>query len=173
MIKNISIPVLIMVLAFLSTAVAEEKKSAEQEVLVMFAHNAHSMTFGEGTLKLNGVSPTIIFFSDRPVREVGHMTIQDFVAQWDKGKDSFGADPPNAVLSIYDHDKITDVVIVLSNPRLDGLNLAYDIRVLDGTVPAVGGSCTVFIDPIGMPASPTSVAGVHRRHRRRHIIRNN
>ena len=30
-----------------------------------------------------------------------------------------------------------------------------------------GGPATLFIDPIGRPASPTSVAGVHRRHRRR------
>jgi hypothetical protein len=152
---------------------AEEKKSAEQEMLVMYAHNAHSMAFSDGKLQLHGVSPTIIFFSDRPVREVGHMTIQDFVDHWNEGKDSFAADPPNAVLSIFDNDNITDVVIVLSNPRLDGLNMAYSVRVLDGELPAFGGSSSLFIDPIGMPMSPGSVAGVHRRERRRvrrHVV---
>jgi hypothetical protein len=41
--------------------------------------------------------------------------------------------------------------------------------VLEGTMPKIGGPIALFIDPIGRPVSPTSRAGVHRRHRRRAV----
>ena len=100
------------------------------------------------------------------------MTMKDFLKDWDEGKNSFAADPPNAVLSIFGKDKITDVVIVLSKPRLKGQNLSYDVSILDGEMPAAGGESSLFIDPLGMPRTPTSGAGVHRRRTRRHAIRN-
>jgi hypothetical protein len=59
----------------------------------------------------------------------------------------------------------------LNNPRLEGLNLVYDIKLVDGEMLNSGGACSIFIDPVGKPASPTSVAGVHRREDRRHNVR--
>ena len=41
------------------------------------------------------------------------------------------------------------------------------IELLDGELPASAGPCTVFIDPLGRPLAPVSVAGVRRRDRRR------
>jgi hypothetical protein len=41
-------------------------------------------------LTLKGVSPTTLFFSDRPVRIAGHFhTKQEFLPLWVEGKDSF------------------------------------------------------------------------------------
>jgi hypothetical protein len=68
---------------------------------------------------------------------------------------------------MFHEEKITDVVVTLLNPRLDGQNLTYDVRILDGDMPASGGESSLFIDPVGRPMSPGSVAGVHRRERRR------
>jgi hypothetical protein len=141
-----------------------------EEIQVMFVQNAHGVTFNNGILTLKRVGPTTIFFADRPKREVGHITTQHFLKDWDKGKNSFAADPPNAVLSIFDEDKITDVVVVLSKPHLKGHDLTYTVRILDGEMPASGGESSLFIDPVGRPASPTSAAGVHRRHERRHAV---
>jgi len=45
--------------------------------------------------------------------------------------------------------------------------LTYSIKVLDGTVPAAAGPCALFIDPLGRPLSPVSLAGMNRRSRRR------
>jgi hypothetical protein len=168
--KKILLLILIMI-SSIASAQAEKTKDAEQSVQLMFVQTAHNVAFNNGTLTLKGVGPTTLFFADRPKREVGHMTMEDFLKDWNEGEDNFATDPPNAVLSIFDKDKITDVVIVLSKPRLKDQNLSYDVKILDGEMPATGGESSLFIDPRGMPRTPTSRAGVHRRHRRRHAIR--
>ena len=163
--KKIIFTILFALVAFMASAQAEE---AGETVQLMFVQNAHSVEFSDGKLTLKGVSPTTIYFADRPKREVGHMSTTHFLEEWNKGKDSFAEDPPNAALSIFHKDTITDVIVVLRNPRLKGHDLTYDVRVLDGEMPATGSESSLFIDPLGRPASPTSVAGVHRRERRRH-----
>ena len=50
---------------------------------------------------------------------------------------------------------------------LDGDALRYSIDLLDGSIPPFGGPCSLFIDPLGRPLSPVSLAGVRRRERRR------
>ena len=57
--------------------------------------------------------------------------------------------------------------MVIQDPHLDAGALTYSIKLLDGTVPAATGPCALFIDPLGRPLSPVSVAGMHRRERRR------
>ena len=42
----------------------------------------------------------------------------------------------------------------LSNPRLDGKNLAYDVRTLKGTLPATAIDGTLFIDGSGGYCDP-------------------
>jgi hypothetical protein len=53
------------------------------------------------------------------------------------------------------------------DPHLDGDDLTYTVEVLDGSLPDKASACSLFIDPFGRPLSPVSVAGVHRRERRR------
>jgi hypothetical protein len=62
---------------------------------------------------------------------------------------------------------VSDLVVELSNPQLSGDDLTYDARLLEGTPPANGGACALFIDIIGMPRTPVSYAGVARRSFRR------
>jgi len=45
------------------------------------------------------------------------------------------------------------------------------VKIIDGEIPSKGGPVVMFIDPIGKPLSPGSVAGVHRRHERRTLRR--
>jgi hypothetical protein len=56
--------------------------------------------------------------------------------------------------SIFSGDNVSDLVVELSNPQLSGDDLTYDARVLEGSLPANGGACALFIDIIGMPATP-------------------
>jgi hypothetical protein len=56
-------------------------------------------------------------------------------------------------------------------PVLRGKDLVFTVKVIEGNLPAEGGLVVMFIDPIGRPLSPGSVAGAHRRHRRRAIMR--
>ena len=65
----------------------------------MFVQIARGVTSNQSTLTLQDVSPSTLYFSDRPERVVGHMTTGQFVEQWAEGPNSFPEDPPNAVLS--------------------------------------------------------------------------
>jgi hypothetical protein len=120
-------------------------------------------------LTLRNVSPSTLYSSDRPERIVGHMTTDAFVENWRMGPNSFAEDPPNAVLSFVDFDAEapSDAVVVLRDPQLALPDLGYAIEVLEGEMPASAGPCTLFIDPLGRPLSPVSVAGVRRRDPRR------
>ena len=135
----------------------------------MFVQTARGIVSDGATLTLRDVTPSTLFFSDRPQRVVGHMTTTDFVELWGEGDNSFEADPPNAVLSFVepDADTPTDAVVVITNPSLKDGQLSYSIEVLEGTVPTAAGPVTLFIDPFGRPLSPVSVCGVRRRERRR------
>jgi len=142
-------------------------KQSEKNVDVLFVQNAKNVSFSEGKLVLRGVNPVTVCFTDRPARLAGHMQTSNFVPLWSQGKDSFLKDSPNATLSVFSGDNVSDLVVELSNPQLSGNDLTYDARILEGTPPANGGACALFIDIIGMPATPMSYAGVARRGFRR------
>ncbi len=149
----------------LITWTASGKQSKNVDVL--FVQNAKNMTFNNGKLVLRGVNPVTVCFTDRPARMAGHMQTSKLVPLWSQGKDSFLKDNPNATLSVFRGDNVSDLVVELSNPQLSGNDLTYDARILEGTPPANGGACALFIDIIGMPATPMSYAGVARRAWRR------
>jgi hypothetical protein len=109
----------------------------EEEVQYLFVQTAKGASIDKEKLILKDVNPTVIFFSDRPKRIAGHLTVEDFVLDWeeDNSKNSFKADPPNAVLSIFDKDEIEDVVVELKNPRLRNSDLVYQINVLEDDKP--------------------------------------
>jgi hypothetical protein len=143
-----------------------EQLEAEQS---MFVQTARGMRSDGKTLTLEGVTPSTLYFSDRPQRVVGHMATDDFVDLWGEGDNSFEEDPPNAVLAFLEpgDDAPEDAVVVIQMPRLQDGRLSYSIQTLEGAVPAQAGPVTLFIDPFGRPLSPVSVCGVRRRERRR------
>lgn len=113
----------------------------------LFVQNADGVEVGEGTLTLKDVSPTTVYFTDRPDRIAGHGPTTDFIKLWGQGEDSFRADPPNATLSILEGDhEAGDVVVTLTNPRLDGQDLTYDIEIIEGKLPKTGGAAALFVD---------------------------
>jgi len=140
-----------------------------EEIEAMFVQVARGMTTEGDRVTLHGLAPATLFFSDRPQRVVGHLTAQQFIDEWDKGENSFAADPPNAVLSFLDADDETpeDAIVVIKDPGLEGDRMSYTVQVLEGSLPAKAESCSLFIDPFGRPLSPVSLAGMNRRARRR------
>jgi hypothetical protein len=116
---------------------------------------------------MSGINPKTICFTDRPARLAGHLPTSAFIPLWSEGKDSFLKDPPNATLSIFSGDKVSDVVVEISNPVLSGNTLTYNAKVLEGETSLGGGECTLFIDVIGCPRTPYSYAGAARRAYRR------
>jgi len=146
-----------------TSSASEMSNSTTQNVQFLFVQNAKGMSFKDGSMTLHGVNPVTVCFADRPERIAGHMPTAKIVPLWTEGKDSFTADPPNATLSIFNGDTVSNVVVVLRNPRVSGDELTYDVRGLEGTPPSEGGACSLFIDIIGMPLTPRSYAGAARR----------
>lgn len=137
------------------------------DVEYMFAQTAEGLDVDNGAITLRGVSPSTLWFSDRPHRLTGHMATNDFVDSWSEGDDSFAADPPNALLSIFSEDEVVDVVVVLRDPSLRDGDLTYAVDVTEGELVGSDAPVNLFIDVIGRPLTPMSVAGVRRRGRRR------
>lgn len=109
-------------------------------------------------LTLKGVNHNVIYFSDRPVRESGHLTMNKFVSQWTNGE--FRKDPPNAVMEAigtqHGHLKSTKTyAIVLTNPIYDEQHkeLTFNISPLPGNsmaLPALAHSdyVALFVDNV-------------------------
>lgn len=100
--------------------------------------NSDGATLADGKLTLKGVSTNTIVFADRPVRAAGHQATAQFIEQWDEGKNSFAVDPPNATVSVLggDGSDVSDAVVVLTKPKLDGTTLTFDVKVLEEAFPA-------------------------------------
>jgi hypothetical protein len=134
----------------------------------LFVQNAKGIVYADGKLTLKGVSPATVMFADRPERIATHMATAKFVPFWSEGKDSFLKDPPNAALSFLEDGEMEDAVVVLRDPVLAGDDLSFQVKVLEGKIPASAGAASLFIDIIGMPLTPYSVAGARRRAWRRY-----
>ena len=79
------------------TEILAEQLETEES---MFVQTAEGIDSDGQTLTLRGITPSTLFFSDRPKRVVGHMSTDDFVDLWAIGDNSFATDPPNAVLGV-------------------------------------------------------------------------
>ena len=148
---------------------SEHTEPQVDQIEALFVQSAHGLTTNNGSVTFHGLAHSTLFFADRPQRVVGHLSSRKFVDQWGEGEDSFAEDPPNAVLSfLEDGDTFPEeVTMTISDPHLDGDTLTYTVDILDGMLPTRAGPCSLFIDPVGRPLSPVSVAGVRRRQRRR------
>lgn len=110
--------------------------------------NSAGATLANGKLTLTGVLANSIVFADRPVRSAGHVTTEQFIMQWDEGKDNFARNPPNATVSVLggDGSKVSDAVVTLKSPKLDGRTLTFEVTVLEGNFNGSSGPTAVFID---------------------------
>lgn len=126
---------------------------AESKVQLMFVQSSESLKADDKTLRLVNVSPQTIYFTDRPVRMAGHITMPAYLKEWTAaaGPDNFSKDPPNATLSVYESGKESNVltVVEISQPVVEGRDLVYRYKLLEGKVPATGGATSLFIDWIG------------------------
>jgi len=105
---------------------------------LLFVQLAELGTFqdkdGKKILTFVDVSPTTVFFSDRPYRETGSVTTEEFVASWGTGYDSFADDPPNAALEIINEIGgptvfIIELLSATYNP--ESHIVQYEINILE------------------------------------------
>ena len=103
------------------------------------------------TLRLTDVTPQALYFSDRPERVAGHISMDDYLSYWREGADNFGEDPPNATLSVYEPGSTENSVVVveLIEPSVEGNDIVYRYHLIEGQMPESGGAAALFIDWIG------------------------
>jgi hypothetical protein len=158
--------------ALAAGAAARAQETQDGTADFLFVQTAEAMAFDadQNRLTLRDVSPVTLFFSDRPERIAGNMKTAAFVPFWGQGSDSFLSDPPNADLSIVEDGTLRQTVVVLHDPVLEGDDLHYTVKILDGDMPVLGDAVSLFIDVVGMPLTPVSYAGVARRSYRRAVL---
>jgi hypothetical protein len=135
----------------LAEAQAEKDKD---KVQLMFVQTADDLKADDKTLRLVNVGKQTLYFSDRPKRIAGHLTMQAYMEEWKAGEgpDNFASDPPNATLSVYEAGQAenTLTVVEISHPVIEGNDLIYHYKLIEGTMPKSGGATALFIDWIGV-----------------------
>ena len=111
----------------------------------LFVLSATSGSLEGDTLTLNGV-PNVLYFSDRPARKAGHISLSEFVEMWNKGSDSYKADPPNATLSVLKKDGAKNVVVELMSVQQKNGAVVFKVVKLEGNVTGSFEASTLFID---------------------------
>ena len=146
--------IMLSMMAF-ATISATSSSSAEK-VQLMFVQIAEDVKVdpAKSTLRLVRVNQQTLYFSDRPERIAGHLNLAAYLKEWTSqaGKDSFKADPPNAVLSVYEAGQPNNTLaaVKITNPVIDGADLIYTYKLIEGKMPTAGGATSLFIDWIGV-----------------------
>lgn len=112
----------------------------------------------EMTLTLRGVSPSIVYFSDRPFREAGSQPLTELVDAWGSGTHNFLDDPPNAALEIPG-GKVA--ILELGSPRYDEAAKSITYRVRPLSLSNLGTSTEMFVPDFG--ARDTTLAQFPRK----------
>jgi len=126
---------LIASLLFTASAFAEEAKRAEW----LFVHTSPTAEMTSDTTLVMPVTREIFAFTDRPNRKHGYLTAHAFVSLWDEGDgDTFNADPPNAVLTWVDGDKVHEVEVVITDATVlaHGRAISFEVKLEVGEAPS-------------------------------------
>ncbi len=155
------------------TTAADQAQDKEEVCQALFVQDAKGIELKKDSVILKEPNDRLIFFCDRPKHEAGFLTWDAFIDVVSTGENSFAENPPNAALSVIDKEgRVHELVLFLiDKPVRDAAKITFPVEYIIGTPSPIDGRVIMFIDPIGRPLSPTSVAGVHRRHRRRHVRR--
>jgi hypothetical protein len=146
--------VLLMAVAIPFASGPNPASAADDKIQLLFVQSAEGVKADADTLRLVDVGQQTIYFSDRPVRMAGHMKMSAFLEEWTAaaGPTNFSQDPPNATLSVYQPGQAdsTLTVVEISKPVVDGKDLVYHYKLIEGKMPAKGGAAALFIDTLGV-----------------------
>ena len=149
---------LIAALLLTSSAFAEEAKPAEW----LFVHTSPTAEMTSDTTLVMPVTREIFAFTDRPNRQHGYLTAHAFVSLWDKGEgDTFKADPPNAVLTWVDGDKVHEAEVVITDASVlaHGKAISFEVKLEAGE--ALSGQMqrlSLFVDGVSICSYTPRVA---------------
>lgn len=134
-----------MLLSITGIGYSEHVISSKENPELLYVLSAKTGSLEGDILTLNDI-PLVIYFSDRPDRIAGHISLKKFVDAWNKGSDSFKSDPPNATLSVLKTVGANHVVVELMSAEHKNGSLVFKVVVLDGKVTHSFGTSSLFID---------------------------
>ena len=137
-------------LLFTASAFAEEAKRAEW----LFVHTSPTAEMTSETTLVMPVTREIFAFTDRPNRKHGYLTAHAFVSLWDEAEgDTFKADPPNAVLTWIDGDKVHEAEVVITDASVlaHGRAISFEVKLEAGEAPSNQMQrVSIFVDSTGL-----------------------
>ena len=129
-----------------SSVFAKQAIDDSSEPRYMLVLSAKSGSIEGDKLTLNGV-PNVLYFSERPERTTGHMSLNDFIGIWSIGEDNFNTDPPNAALSVFTKDGAKNMVIKLISSQKEDDSIIFRIEFLNGDFSGPFETATIYVDP--------------------------
>ncbi len=128
----------------------------QQKVSLLFVLKADTAVIAKDdtgyTLTLKGMDNKVLYFSDRPVRRAGFITMDALMTDWSKGPNSFQDNPPNAAivhadLKTNDKGVAQAIPVELMNPTAVDGGWMFHLKNLDGSV-SMGdyNGVSVFVD---------------------------
>jgi hypothetical protein len=138
-----------------NNSISANTASPASSAQFMFVQSAENLRVdpAKSTLRLVKVNQQTLYFADRPQRIAGHIKMPAYLAEWTRaaGSNNFGSDPPNATLSVYESGQPdnTIAVVKISELVVDGNDLTYSYKLIEGAMPKAGGATALFIDWIG------------------------
>jgi len=145
--------VMLLMAALASTSTAAPSSTEKPQFMFVQTAEDFKADSATNTLRLVNVNQQTLYFTDRPVRIAGHLSMPAYLDEWKAGEgpDNFADDPPNATLSVYEggSNENTLAVVEISRPVIDGNDLVYNYKLIEGAMPKAGGATALFIDWIG------------------------
>lgn len=140
----------------LGFAVTKSNDKAKQKLSLLFVLASKEATISKGpdglVLTLKDPNKKVLYFSERPNRVAGHIALATFVKGWSKGKNSFKADPPNAVFVHAGSDKGIPVELTAVALTPDGSSVEFNIEPVGDSGSALIGKFSkghLFVDGRG------------------------
>ena len=127
-----------LVVCFLFVFLLGTECFATEKASWLFVQTASSGSFeqiegqeGQYTLKLFGISPCMISFTDRPDRNARMVQTAEFTGQWltDTTEGNYNANPPNGALVLSSNSFEDVLVFCLENPSYDEKNQTLSYKV--------------------------------------------
>ena len=90
------------------------------------------------TMPIRTAKQPVIWFTDRPARDAGTLSMRNFVGLWSvKGTDSFATDPPNVAIVYTSGDKQKTLIATMTSPVIIPPTATPGTAKLQATMTAV------------------------------------
>ncbi len=90
------------------------------------------------TMPIRTAKQPVIWFTDRPARDAGTLSMRNFVGLWsEKGTDTFATDPPNVAIVYTSGDKQKTLIATMTSPVIIPSTATSGTAKLQATMTAV------------------------------------